>query len=297
MPNVQAEKTERPKQKLTEPDYDLVINKEELAKKISRIRDKGLFTFDLETTGLDCFSDKIICMSISTGDNTFVIPIKLGVIAQAQLPDTIDDDWCQFVIDSLTPLFADDRIIKIGHNLKFDLKFLKTYGIDWGENFFDTMLAEYCLDGAENSYGLKELIGKYYDYQPQTYEAVVGNVKENTLLDAELSGLIRYSGQDAFITYQLYRILRENVTAGEQIRRLFFEIEMPLMLVIAKMEYTGVCINRDALDDFSKQLDEQSQAILTQIQTVFGNEFNPNSPKQVAELLFNILQLKPPRSA
>ena len=159
------------------------------------------------------------------------------------------------------------------------------------------MLAQYCLDGAEDSYGLKELTAKYFDFQPQTYEMTVGNPKENTLLDVPLANLVNYSGQDAFITYRLYRILREQITGSESIRKLFYEIEMPLMLVIAKMEYTGVCINKSALEDFSAQLDKQSGEILHQMQTVFGNEFNPNSPKQVGELLYNIIGLQPPRSA
>ena len=289
------------KEKLSAPNYDLIISKDELDKKITQIKEKGLMVFDLETTGLDCFTDKIICMSICVGEgmsnDTFVIPFKLGPIAAAEVPNEINDDWTAAVIESLKPIFADDQIIKIGHNLKFDLKFLKTYGVDFANNCFDTMLAQYCLDGAEDSYGLKELTAKYFDFQPQTYEMTVGNPKENTLLDVPLANLVNYSGQDAFITYRLYRILREQITGSESIRKLFYEIEMPLMLVIAKMEYTGVCINKSALEDFSAQLDKQSGEILHQMQTVFGNEFNPNSPKQVGELLYNIIGLQPPRSA
>ncbi|MBQ3922687.1 MAG: hypothetical protein II707_05265, partial [Spirochaetales bacterium] len=288
------------KEKLTAPNYNLVISKDELDRKIIQIKEKGLMVFDLETTGLDCFTDKIICMSICVGDNadnTFVIPLKLGAMAAAEVPNEINDDWTAAVIESLKPIFADDQIIKIGHNLKFDLKFLKTYGIEFAENCFDTMLAQYCLDGAEDSYGLKELTAKYFDFAPQTYEMTVGNPKENTLLDVPLANLVSYAGQDAFITYRLYRILREKITGSESIRKLFYEIEMPLMLVIAKMEYTGVCINKSSLEEFSAQLDKQSGEIAAAMQTMFGNDFNPNSPKQVSEVLFNILKLTPPRTA
>jgi DNA polymerase-1 len=272
-------------------DYKVVTNIDELKEVIKEIKNYEEFCFDLETTGFDFLNDRIICISMTYESTTVVIPLELSKKQEKQLGITINRDYSIQALSMLKTIFNDDKIIKIGHNLKFDIKFLKNNDIEVVAPLFDTMLAEYCLDAANNILNMDDLASKYLSVKTIHYEDLVKVSKKETLLDVEFNKLTDYSAQDAFITYGLYKVLKNKIETDEKISRLFYEIEMPLMQVLIDMEYEGVSINSNYLKTLSKQLDNEINEIYNHIIELAGFEFNPNSPKQLAEILFDKLKL------
>jgi len=271
--------------------FHLIKDVETLKKKMDVIKERKLFSFDLETTGLDFFNDKIISVSVSTGDDSFVVPITLSEAQKKAAGITLGDNEIELFKTELKKIFEDSSIQKIGHNIKFDLKFLKTFGISLSKNYFDTLLAEYCLDAANNALGLKELVSKYLNFKTMDYKEAVGDPKKITLLEVDIDRLVNYSGQDAFITFKLYEYLKIKLDANEKIRDLFYIIEMELLLVLLEMEYYGVNVDKSYLDELAAVLEQEIGGLTSKMIEIVGTEFNPNSPKQIAEILFNKLGL------
>ena len=272
-------------------EYKLISNIEQLQNKINLILQKKCFSFDIETTGFDFLKDKIITISISDGEEGFVIPLYISENQQLESNIKIDDSFINRVRKELKIIFENNNILKIGHNIKFDLKFLKNFNIELSSNYFDTMLAQYCLDASGSSFGLKELVYKYFGYTPINYSDVVPDTKKNTLLDVEISKLVDYSGQDAFISYKLFTYLKNELEKNKKAEMLFYEIEMPVSIVLTEMEYNGVSIDKKYLQDLSEMLDEDIKSLVDTLQKMADEEFNPNSPKQIAEILFTKFNL------
>lgn len=272
-------------------DYQLVISDDVLKNKINKIKDKKIFCFDIETTGFDFLNDKIISMSFAIGNDIFIIPLNISIDQQEELKIKIDENYINDKLKLLKPIFEDHGILKIGHNVKFDIKFLKTKGINVTENLFDTMIAEYCLDAAFNIFNMDDLALKYLDYKTIHYNDVVQDTKKQTLQDVKINDLVKYSGEDADITYQLYEILKGKIENNVQTKNLFYEIEMPLVSILTEMEYYGVSINPEYLKKLSEQFNKDLNVINTKLVDLAQESFNPNSPKQVSEILYNKLKL------
>ncbi|OHD19561.1 MAG: DNA polymerase I [Spirochaetes bacterium GWD1_27_9] len=274
-------------------EYKLLFKEDDLKKFVSDIKETGYFSFDLETTGFDFFKDSIICMSIATSKMCTVIPFHLSLFQQGEIEFNITKDYIDSTKSLLKTIFEDESITKIGQNIKFDIKFLKTFGIETKGDCFDTMLAEYCLDASHNILGVKDLSEKYLGHKMIRYEEVVGDTKKNTLQDVPVKNLVEYSGQDAYLTYKLHEILKEKLRESKKIEELFYLIEMPLMKILIDMEYTGVFVDKDYLFILSSQLESDIDLLNTKLQDFVDEPFNPASPKQVAEILFNKLNLPP----
>ncbi|HOF01482.1 MAG TPA: DNA polymerase I [Spirochaetota bacterium] len=272
---------------IKENKFYLIKNVDLLREKIDKIINIKLFSFDLETTGLDFFNDKIISISVSTGDDSFVVPITLSEFQKKEADIELGDNEIEQYKTELKRIFEDSSIQKIGHNIKFDLKFLKTFGINLSKNYFDTLLAEYCLDAANNSLGLKELVSKYLNFKTMDYKEAVGDPKKFSLLDVAIDRLVNYSGQDAYITFKLYEYLKTKLDEKAKIRDLFYIIEMELLIVLLEMEYYGVNVDKNYLDELSAVLEKDIDNLTSKMIDTVGEEFNPNSPKQIADILFN----------
>lgn len=272
-------------------EYKIITVKEELVKKIEIIKEKGLFCFDLETTGFDFLSDKIICINFAIEDDVFIIPFYISKSQQKELKMNIDEDYINSTFNSIKTLFEDKSILKIGHNLKFDIKFLKNRDIFTNGYLFDTMIAEYCVDSSHNILNMDDLAEKYLSYKTIHYKDVVKDPKTETLQDVDVKTLAGYSGEDADITYQLYQVFSKKLENNDRLKKLFYEIEMPMLKVLIDMEYYGVSINKKYLTELSKQLDKELSDITERLMDMVGEDFNPNSPKQVGEILFNKLKL------
>ncbi len=274
------------------PDnYQLVTNLDDLRSCIDNIFVEGIFGFDLETTGLDHINDRIICLSIADSQKSFVVPLELSQEQQTAAGLVLDDVLISLFVNELKRLFGSDKLLGIAHNSKFDIKFLLRAGIDYKCKLFDTMLAEYILDGANNRNGLKELSEKYLRIKTIKYEDILPKGKDMTLLSAVISDLIRYSSQDAVLTYKLYGILGEKLEQDKQLKALYYNIELPVSGILMNMEMTGVKIDKFYFSKLSSELTEEIELVTGKIFESAGEVFNPNSPKQVGEILFDKLGL------
>jgi DNA polymerase-1 len=251
---------------------------EGLSEHVNAIKKCGHFCFDLETTGFDFLQDEIICMSIAYEDAAFVVPFSLSPFQEAELDVKIDKGLTAQLHSILEPLFADPHVVKIGQNIKFDIKFLQANNYQVHGPYFDTMLAEYCLDGAHTQLNMDSLAEKYLQYHTLKYKDIVPNPRKETLRDVPAEDLLRYSGQDAWITLRLYQVLHNKLAKNDTLKELFETIEIPLLAVLIDMESTGVRLERNYLEILSSSLSTDIQALYTQIMEIAGEEFNPNSP-------------------
>jgi DNA polymerase-1 len=262
-----------------------------LEEHVKAITESGRFCFDLETTGFDFINDRIICMSIAYEEGAFVVPFHLSPFQEADLDAKIDPSLAKKFHKALKPLFSDPNVMIIGQNIKFDLKFMKSHGYEIEGPLFDTMLAEFCLDGAHTQLNMDSLAEKYLNYRTIKYGDIVPNTRKDTLLDVPLDDLIRYSGQDAWITWRLFKVLGSELEKVKELSNLYYTMEIPLLSVLMEMEYGGVCLEKGYLRTLSASLEEQLAEIHQKIMDEAGEEFNPNSPKQLAAILFEKLGL------
>lgn len=277
--------------KIDTQKFKLLKDINEVKNLINMIKEEKIFAFDTETTGFDCFTDHLICITIATKDNSFLIPLKLSLFQEEECEFQLTNGYIENVRLLLKEIFEDEKILKIGHNMKFDIKFLKKFGIEVTGKIFDTMIAEYCLDTANNILNLKDLSLKYLNIRLSKYREIVNDTKNITLLDIPLKELLEYASLDAYITYRLYNILKEKLEVNEKIKNLFYIIEMPILKILVDMEFTGVNIDIDYLKKFSQELEKEIEDLTQKLIKESGEVFNPNSPKQISEIMFNKLKL------
>ncbi|HPO50190.1 MAG TPA: DNA polymerase I, partial [Spirochaetota bacterium] len=218
-----------------------------------------------------------------------VIPLNISIFQQKDINLDIDLDYIESVKKSLKTVFEDENITKIGSNLKFDIKFLKNFGIETNGELFDTMIAEYCLDSSHNLLGLKDLSEKYFNFKMKKYQEVVG--KNENLQAVPINDLILYSGRDSDITYKLYEAMKSKLKENKKIEELFYYIESPLVRILMEMEYCGVRVDREYLSALSDDLQKDLELINEKLQGFVSKPFNPNSPKQIGEILFKEFKL------
>lgn len=195
-------------------------------------------------------------------------------------------------LEIFRPFFEKKEILKIAHNLKFDYKILKQYGIDVDGAIFDTMIAHYLLN-PDGRHGMDYLSEMYLNYKPVAIETLIGKGKnQTTLRSASVEEQTKYAGEDADVTWQLYEIFAPQLKK-ENLEDLFYKVEMPLMKVLAKMELEGISLDKNWLEQESKDLESDLRELEKKIFEFAGEEFNMNSPKQLGEILFEKMQLDP----
>ena len=237
--------------------------------------------FDTETTSLNEMEAELIGMSFS---------YKKGLAYYIPLSENREE-----VLETLEifrPFFEKKEILKIAHNLKFDYKILKQYGIDVDGAIFDTMIAHYLLN-PDGRHGMDYLSEMYLNYKPVAIETLIGKGKnQTTLRSASVEEQTKYAGEDADVTWQLYEIFAPQLKK-ENLEDLFYKVEMPLMKVLAKMELEGISLDKNWLEQESKDLESDLRELEKKIFEFAGEEFNMNSPKQLGEILFEKMQLDP----
>jgi DNA polymerase-1 len=255
-------------------DYRLVDTEEgaeSLLEELSRVE---RIAFDTETTGVDAHTCKLVGFSFATA------PGKAWYVEAG-------------LIDIFRPLFADPGKVFVGHNVKFDCTVLLRYGIGFGAPPRDTMLEHYCLDAAAR-HGMDALAEQYLGYRPIPIEKLIGEKergKEQLSMGAlKPSEILDYAAEDADVTLQLDAVLRPLVKEAGSLRALE-EAEEPLVKTLIEMEREGVRIDTAQLKEFSRQLDRELLQLTQQILDCSGPGFNPDSPKQLGELLFDRLGL------
>ena len=262
--------------------YTTVFSAEELRKVVAEVTTVTHFCFDLETTGFDMFGNRIIGMSLSIkAHEAWYIPF--GHNADVRSRNDIEAEYGAI----LKPIFENENIAKVGQNMKFDILFLRALGIDVKGAKWDTMLMHYLLD-AESRHGMDALAERYLNYSPISIESLIGKgAKQLTMDMVGVERVAEYAAEDADVTLQLYDVLRPMLEKEPALLKLYHDIEEPLIDVLADMEWEGVCVNSDALHNYSATLSQKLSAIEAEIREVSGErEININSSRQLGEMLF-----------
>lgn len=261
-------------------DYQLIDNEEKRRKIIDLFITKDFISLDTETTGTDPISAKLVGLSFSVKENqAFYVPIPQN------------DKEAQKIVNEFKPIYENENILKIGQNIKYDLLVLQNYGINLKGKIFDTMIAHYLLQ-PELHHGMDYMAEVYLNYQTIKIEELIGNKGKNQKNMADLSPteVYEYACEDADVTLKLKNIL-EPLLKENGCEQLFWDIEMPLMPVLAYMERNGVCIDTEGLKETSLLYTSEMKRIEKEIHALAGTDFNIASPKQVGEILFDRLKI------
>ncbi len=236
--------------------------------------------FDTETTSIDPIVAELVGIAFSwEAGKGFYVPF----------PE--DRNEAQTLIEQLRPFFEDENIQKIGQNLKYDIKVLKKYNVKVKGKLFDTMLAHYLIN-PDMRHNMDVLAETYLNYTPISIEELIGKKGKNQLnmRDVALDKQTEYAVEDADITLQLKEHFETELTEANT-QKLFDEIEIPLLRVLADMELEGINLDEDFLNSLSEQLDSDIKTLEANIYKEAGEEFNIASPKQLGDILFDKLKL------
>ena len=262
--------------------YTTIYTAEELHRVVAEISTASHFCFDLETTGLDMFGDRIVGLSLAIREHeAWYIPF--GHNADVRPRNEIEAEYASI----LRPLFENESIAKVGQNMKFDILFLRALGISVKGMKWDTMLLHYLLD-AESRHGMNAMAERYLNYSPIEIETLIGRgAKQLTMDMIGVERIAEYAAEDADVTLQLYNVLLPLIEKEPSLLTLYRTIEEPMIDVLADMEWEGVRIDSVALQNYSATLSQKLAAIEEQIREVSGErEININSSRQLGELLF-----------
>ena len=260
--------------------YKHIQSLEDLQNLVDVIKKGKAFCFDTETTGIEVINARLIGVSISfKAHEAYYISFDEKDLESGDK------------INLLKSILEDEMLLKVGQNLKFDIRMLKKYGVEVKGKIFDTMVAHYLIQ-PEQRHNLNALSEQYLNYTPVSIESLIGKKGKNqgNMENVSIDKVVDYASEDADLTWQLYEVLKPELEK-EGLSKLAEEIEMPLVYVLADMEQTGVKIDTDMLKVAEKELVEDIIGIEKSIFELAGVEFNIASPKQLGEILFDRLKL------
>ncbi len=264
----------------TEHSYQIIQGDLGIKLLLQNLQSQSSVCFDTETTGLDALHAELVGISFSYEKGKgFYVPFPEN---QAE---------AQTLIEKFIPFFENENIEKIGQNLKYDLKILSNYNITVKGKLFDTMIAHYLIN-PDMRHNMDILSETYLKYSPKSIEALIGKKGKNqkSMRDIELEEIKEYAVEDADVTLQLKEIFTLELDKTGT-KKLFEEIEIPLVKVLADMEKEGIRVDVDFLKSLSKTLDEDIKALETTIFEIAGEKFNLASPKQLGDILFDKLKI------
>jgi len=277
---------------LEQPDknYQTILTQTDLDLLITTISNAELISFDLETTSITPLQADIVGLSFSVKANDgYYIPVEYPE-KESKPGLTLDA-----VLEKLKPIFENENNRFCGQNIKYDALVLSRYGIHLGNIVFDTMIAEYMLHPEKNSYKMDYLSIDYLNYRMVPIDNLIGTgLHQKSMAEVPLEDIAFYASEDADIAFQLAEILKDKLEK-ESLFEPYNDIEIPLIPVLTTIEKNGVYLNLDFLADLSRQFGEGLEKLTEKIHQMAGREFNINSPKQLGEILFDELELKPIR--
>ena len=267
-------------------DYQCILTHEQLDDWISKLANCQQFAFDTETDNVDHLHAKLVGISLSvTPHQAAYIPINhqyLGVPDQLPLNE---------VLSKLKPILEDPAIKKIAQNAKFDYSVLANYDIHVQGIAYDTMLESYVLNSTER-HDMDSMANRYLHLKTITYNELTKVDKKQVTIDViEVEKTTQYAAEDADVTLQLHQKLWPELEKDQKLSKLFTDIEMPLAIVLADMERTGVLIDTKQLNDYSIELNKKMLELEAELHFLAGEKFNPSSPKQIQAILFDKHQL------
>ncbi len=260
--------------------YILIDTKEKRATFITELLKQSEVSFDTETTGLDVQQAELVGMSFAyTPSEAYYIPVSEN------------KEEAQAIVNEFKIVFENPAITKIGQNIKYDLSILKRYGIALKGKLFDTMVAHFLIQ-PEMRHNMNVLAETYLNYSPVSIETLIGKKGKGqlTMRDVPVEEIKEYAAEDADVTLQLKNKF-EPMLSDEHIKKLFEEIEIPLISVLAEMEAEGIALDKNALQELSSELEKDITKVDAEIQQLAGMPFNVSSPKQVGEILFEVLKV------
>ena len=266
--------------KTTQHEYKLVENEEELRQLCDFFITKEPVSIDTETTSTDAISAELVGLSFSVEEKkAFYVPVP------ANYEEALK------IVQIFKPLYESDKIMKIGQNIKYDYEVLTRYGVTLQGKMFDTMIAHYLIQ-PELHHNMDYMAETLLGYQTIHIEELLGpkGKKQKNMRDLSPTDIYEYAAEDADITLRLKNVLEPRLKELG-VEELFWNIEMPLVRVLADMELNGVCLDTEALQDTSKIFTERMKQYEQEIYKEAGEEFNISSPKQVGDILFGKLQI------
>ncbi len=280
--------------KKSETHYHLITNVDEARKLAEELKHQELFVFDTETDNLNYLKAKLAGVSFALREGeAYFVAINPFEIRTSLFDNALNDRLpLEEFVKIFKSVFEDEKIKKVCQNGKYDIGVLRTNGIEVNNFYFDTMLASYVLD-PDQKHGMDELARTYLHYSPIPITEIIGNKKNaKAIFDVELEKLKDYAAEDSDITFRLYKILKKRLQE-EKLEKVAYEIEFPLAPVLEQMERNGIRLDVESLKAFSKELETMLENFSRQIYNMAGTTFNINSTKQLQEILFNKLGLKP----
>ncbi len=259
--------------------YMLAETPEKRKELIALLNKHNEFCYDSETTSLDTHDAEIVGMSFSVkASEGYYVPFP------------VDQKGSQEIVEEFRPLFEDPGKTLIGQNIKYDLEVLKNYNVEIKNKLFDTMVAHFLIQ-PEGRHNMNVLAEQYLAYSPIQIETLIGKGKnQGSMRDAAIEAIKEYAAEDADVTIQLEKIFAPKLKENK-VEKLFNEVEIPLIHVLAGMEREGVRIDTNMLGEYSKQLEVEVVKVDDEIQKLAGTPFNVSSPKQVGEILFEYLKI------
>jgi DNA polymerase-1 len=269
----------------TPHQYETIVGDQAISDFIKKISAKKEICIDTETTGIDANNVQLVGLSFSNTTHTgYYLPVA---------NDGDGTDGAKHILNQLKPLFEDETITWIGQNLKYDFLVLKWYGVILKGKTFDTMLAHYVIE-PEGRRSMDILSEQFLGYEPVSIENLIGKKGKNqgTMRDVPLDQITEYAAEDADITLQLKECF-EPLLNKREVKRVFEEVENPLMQVLVDMEFEGVKVDEQFLNEYSKVLEADIKISEERVFEQAGVRFNLASPKQLGDVLFDILKIDP----
>jgi len=260
--------------------YQRIESFEELKLLVEKMMKQEIVAFDTETEGLNALETDIVGISFSWQNGIgYYLPIKNNKSAHEKS------------FEILRPFFESTEIIKVGHNIKFDIQVLHKYNIKVLTPIYDTMVAHYLIN-PDMRHNLDTLSESYLNYSPISIESLIGKKGKNqiSMRDVSIDKITDYASEDADITLQLKSIFDKEIEVNN-LSKIFYDIEIPMINVLSEMETEGIKIDTSYLEKLDKEFEEDLEKLKKEIFKKSGEEFNLNSPKQLGEILFDKLKL------
>jgi DNA polymerase-1 len=281
------QQTQAPSPESEKADYEVILDQQDLDKWLQRLEQAEVFAFDTETTSLNYMKARIVGLSfaLEAGQAAYVPLGHDYVGAPQQLP-------CDAVLERFRPLLEDPRKGKLGQNLKYDKNVLANHGIDLQGIVFDTMLESYVVNSVATRHDLDSLAGRYLNYSTVRFEDIAGKgAKQLTFNAIPLEDAAHYAAEDADIALRLHQSLWPVLESTPTLRRVFEELEIPLVPVLSRIERRGALVDREALDAQSAEIGAKLRQLEEEACDLAGEVFNLSSPKQLCAILFEKLSL------
>jgi DNA polymerase-1 len=277
-------------------DYKIIKSEEELEELIADLEKVGEFAIDTETTSLSPIDAELVGISISYKEKeAYYIPVGHYVRSQLSAVRSEKNLDLSVVIEKFKKILEHEKIRKIGHNLKFDLEILRRYGVELKGIHFDTMIASYLINPSFRQHNLNYLALEHLDHKMIPISDLIGTgKKQKSFAEVPIKEACIYSCEDADFTLRLKEVFAPKLSLLS-LEKLFFEVELPLIEVLAEMEMVGVSIDTQHLRKMSQDLSRQLDDLTQQIYDLAGKKFNINSTQQLSKILFEDLKLTPVR--